>query len=139
MRTTAVKQWGLVAVLTGIALYVSAATPVKECLDPPMPRLVPPPEAFEACRSAANGADCEVVLPDFTVAGLCVAGEEAPGLLFCKPFGPPPPPPEALTACEGLAVEETCGIQLDCGVVRGTCASTPAGTLFCRPLFAPQP
>jgi hypothetical protein len=141
MMMTAVKRWGPGAVLAAIALWTSASAPGVECLDPPPPELVPPPEAFAACRSSAEDAACEVVLPDLdlTVAGLCAA---TPGAgLFCRPFTPPPPPPpppETFDACAGLTLGEACGIPLPCGLVRGTCDATLAGELFCRPPFAPR-
>ncbi|HEU5218940.1 MAG TPA: hypothetical protein VFU23_09785 [Gemmatimonadales bacterium] len=137
MTVMAMKRWIRGAVVAAMGLGAAGATTAEECLDPPPPQPVPPLEAFDACRTGVESGGCEVVLPDQTVAGLCVTAPS--GELFCRPFIPPPPPPEAFAACQGLAAASACGIQLDCGVVRGTCESTPTGEPFCLPLFAPRP
>src|SRR5690349_8847694 len=101
MSLSVMKRWLCGAVVGMVALGNSAATPEGECVDPPPPPApVPPPEAFEACGLGTEGGACEVVLPDRTVEGECVAWSG--GALFCRPFLPPPPPPEAFDACEGL-------------------------------------
>src|SRR6185295_15412009 len=90
------ERWLCGAVVGAVALGSSAAPPGGECLDPPPPIPVPPPEAFEACQEGTEGSACEVVLPGLTVEGVCVTASG--GALFCRPFLPPPPPPEAIDA-----------------------------------------
>lgn len=52
---------------------------------PPMP----PPEAFQACKSLTLGAACEVATPEGTVKGDCWTPESGKPLA-CRPKDPPP-------------------------------------------------
>jgi hypothetical protein len=65
---------------------------------PPMgphdgPRMGPPPEALDACKSLAEGAACSVSIHDKTIDGTCKKGPDGQGPLACVPAGKLPPPP----------------------------------------------
>ena len=45
----------------------------------------PPQEAFDACKSLAEGADCNVAMPAKTLEGACRKGPEGEGSIACAP------------------------------------------------------
>jgi hypothetical protein len=73
-------------VLSSIAYAALAQEP------PPGPPREPPPEAFTACDSKAEGDACTVSLGEHEIHGVC-ATERSGKRLFCRPTELPPPPP----------------------------------------------
>jgi hypothetical protein len=52
----------------------------------------PPPEAYAACASKADGDACTVQIHDQQIQGTCAPDREGKGL-FCRPDHMPCPPP----------------------------------------------
>ena len=119
-----------VAAISLLALSAAAQT------DRPPPQ-GPPPEAYAACATKAQGDACSVSLRDATVTGVCAQDLQSQSL-FCRPDRPPPgphgPPPEAIAACSGKADGASCSAALPDGSMRsGTCKAGPGQQLACLP------
>lgn len=106
----------------------------------------PPQEAFDACKSIAEGATCKVAIGDKSVDGTCRKGPDGNGELACVPEPPPPPehrgaPPEAVDACKSLAENSSCAVKFGDKTVDGTCRKGPGddATLACAPARMPPP
>ena len=101
----------------------------------------PPQEAFDACKSLAEGAVCKVAIGDKAVEGTCRKGPDGNATLACAPDMPPPPPehrgppPEAFDACKSLAENAACTVKFGDKSVTGTCSKGPGDntTLACKP------
>lgn len=81
---TAQIAFGLGMLLLGITAGALASPP------PDGARPEPPPFAFEACASKAEGDPCTVQFHDQTKQGTCRAHSDK--RLFCMPKDMPPPP-----------------------------------------------
>ena len=92
----------------------------------------PPPEAFAACESLAEGDACTVSIHEHTLEGSCLSPPDGDGPLACAPDGPPP---EALAACAELALGDACTIALEDHILEGSCLPPPEGDgpLACVP------
>ncbi len=98
----------------------------------------PPPEAFEACTSAAPGATCSVTHDGHTMTGTCEAAPETTALA-CRPEHPPGPPPEAVAACNRAKAGDACTVTHGDQTRTGTCETGPddGATLACHPARPP--
>ena len=108
---------------------------------PPGPHHPPPPEAFEACKSAKRGDACTVTHDNHTITGVCDAPPDVTQLA-CRPDHPPGPPPEAIEACAKREEGDRCSVTTpDNEQIAGTCSKGPNGeaTIACKPDRAPDP
>lgn len=107
----------------------------------------PPQEAFDACKSLAEGAVCKVAIGDKSIDGICRKGPDGNATLACVPEPPPPPPehrgppPEAIDACKSLAENAACSVKFGDKSVEGICSKGPGDstTLACKPANMPPP
>ena len=111
----------------------------------------PPKEAFGACQSLAESANCTVLLGDHAIEGTCRKGPDGRSEFACVPNHPPPggppgrphgpPPKEAFDACQSLAESANCTVQLGDHAIEGTCRKGPDGQskLACAPNHPPMP
>jgi len=85
------------------------ANPVPPSLPaqaPPQHR--PPQEAFDACKSLAEGAACSMSFNGRTMTGTCRKGPNGESELACVPARPPGPPPSGSNqTLSGTALERT--------------------------------
>jgi hypothetical protein len=75
----------------------STGTPSQPVDAPPTPRK-PPQEAFDACKSLAEGDACSVSFNGHTMNGTCRKGPNGEGELVCAPPHPAEPPPTGSSA-----------------------------------------
>ena len=74
--------------------------------DAPPPHHKPPQEAFDACKSLAEGAACSVSFNGHSMTGTCRKGPHGESELACVPAHPPgPPPSDSNQALTGSALE----------------------------------
>jgi hypothetical protein len=122
---------GIAAFAAAAVLSVAGTSVLADDGRGPPP--APPPEAFQACQSLAEGAACTVTHGDHQMAGTCRSGPDG-GALACAPARPHGPPPEAFQACQSLAEGATCTVSMHGRSMTGTCRSGPdGGTLACAP------
>lgn len=72
-------SFGLLLVLS-TSFYSAAQQP-----DPKRDRRGPPPEAFAACKSAAQNDTCSVEMPSDTITGTCQFDRRQQTVLLCVP------------------------------------------------------
>ena len=90
-------------------------------------RHMPPPAAFDACKSKAVGDACTVSLHDREINGKCESpppGSEQAGPA-CRPEGMRhrhgPPPEAVFAACDGKAEGDACSVVHEHGTAQGSC------------------